>query len=101
MSDGVTGPSALAALLERLRRVEGSCEFWVYSSLSGTGGSTAPCPCGSLSLAAPEDDNDEGPRGTKGAASVVTNDDDDEVFEAARFGDGGSRRGLLRERAPG
>jgi hypothetical protein len=101
--DGVTGLSALAALLERLRRVEDSCEFLLYSSLSGTGGSTAPCPCGSLSLAAPDDDNDndEGPRGTKGAASVVADDDDEEVVEAMRFGDGGSPRGLLRERALG
>jgi hypothetical protein len=97
--DGVRGLSALAALLECLR----SCEFLLYSSLSGTGGSTAPCPCGSLSLAAPDDDNDndEGPRGTKGAASAVADDDDDEVVEAMRFGDGGSRRGLLRERALG
>ena len=100
--DGVTGPSALAVLLERLRAVEGICEFLLYSSLSGTGGSTAPCPCGSLSLAAPEDDSDnEGPGGTKGVASVVADDEEDEVVEAARFGDGDSRRGLLRERALG
>src|SRR6266480_7135341 len=84
--------SALVVLLERLRRE--SCELLLYSNLSGTGGSTAPCPCGSLSLAAAtDDDKDEGPRGTKGAASVMADGDD----ETTRFGDGVSRRGLLRE----
>jgi hypothetical protein len=46
-------------------------------------------------------EDDEGPRGTKGAASVMADDEDDVIVEAARFGDGVSRRGLLLERALG
>ena len=87
------GLSTVATLLDRLRRAvtsKGSREFLLDSSLSGTGGSTAPCPCGSLAFAG------GGPRGTKGAARAIGSDED--KVESGTFGEGVSRRGLLRER---
>lgn len=91
----LTAPmSTFTTLLERLRRplalVVFCCELLLYSTLSDTGGSTAPCPCVSGLVA---ELAEEGPRGTKGAAA------DCELEEELRVGEGVSRRGLLRERA--
>lgn len=90
--------SAFATLLERLRLpvallVTGD-EFLLCSTLSGTGGSTAPCPCVSVLDA---EVVEEGTRGTEGAAAGWV--EEEEELGELRFGDGVSRRGLLRERA--